>query len=91
MLWALCRFESLVVNFYSAFDTGAGGGTELDRHGANHGHTFSRDDSLYAGMGRTDGLAAMMPCKDKLANAKLLLPGPLVGWPGYRKVGSNAM
>ena len=72
---------------------------------------------LYAGMGRTDGLAAMMPCKDKLggfpplppcascasptmrltsplvraANAKLLLPGPLVGWPGYRKVGSNAM
>ena len=45
MLWALCRFESLVVNFYSAFDTGAGGGTELDRHGANHGHTFSRDDS----------------------------------------------
>lgn len=79
-----CRFlESLAISSYSAFNTGADFPARLDAH-ASHGHPFARDDSLYAGMGRTDGLAAMMPCKDKLANSKLLLPGPLVGWPGYR-------
>jgi hypothetical protein len=33
------------------------------------GHTFSTDDSLYAGMGRSDGLAKLMPCKNKLGEA----------------------
>ena len=42
------RFESLVVHAsstYSAWDTGASAGTALDAHGANHGHTFVRNDS----------------------------------------------
>jgi hypothetical protein len=38
-------FDSLVVNFsYGTYKTGSAA-AEMDTHGANHGHTFARDDS----------------------------------------------
>ena len=39
------RFESLVINAYRSWNTGASAGTALDAHGTDHGHTFATDDS----------------------------------------------
>ena len=38
-------FDSLRINFsYGTYKTGSAA-SEMDTHGANHGHTFARDDS----------------------------------------------